>query len=106
MLQKLKQVIKDFYEFIGDGIIVAHNASFDMGFLYEGYRRSGIDHFTHPVIDTLELARFLHPEFKTHRLGTLTKKFNIELTQAHRAIFDCEATGYLLASFIERSRRT
>lgn len=55
---EIEQVIKDFYEFIGDGIIVAHNASFDMGFLYEGYRRTGIDHFNHPVIDTLELARF------------------------------------------------
>ena len=100
---EIEQVIKDFYEFIGDGILVAHNASFDMGFLYEGYRRTGIDHFNHPVIDTLELARFLHPEMKSHRLGTLTKKFNIELTQAHRAIFDCEATGYLLLHLLKEA---
>ncbi|WP_277584198.1 PolC-type DNA polymerase III [Psychrobacillus antarcticus] len=100
---EIEQVIKDFYEFIGDGIIVAHNASFDMGFLYEGYRRTGIDYFNHPVIDTLELARFLHPEMKSHRLGTLTKKFNIELTQAHRAIFDCEATGYLLLHLLKEA---
>ncbi|MFJ7824917.1 PolC-type DNA polymerase III [Psychrobacillus sp. NPDC096623] len=100
---EIEQVIKDFHEFIGDGIIVAHNASFDMGFLYEGYRRTGIDHFNHPVIDTLELARFLHPEMKSHRLGTLTKKFNIELTQAHRAIFDCEATGYLLLHLLKEA---
>nr|WP_093263088.1 PolC-type DNA polymerase III [Psychrobacillus sp. OK032] len=100
---EIEDVIKDFYEFIGDGIIVAHNASFDMGFLYEGYRRCGINYFTHPVIDTLELARFLHPELKTHRLGSLTKKFNIELTQAHRAIFDCEATGYLLLHLLKEA---
>ncbi|SDM56415.1 DNA polymerase-3 subunit alpha [Psychrobacillus sp. OK028] len=100
---EIEQVIKDFHEFIGDGIIVAHNASFDMGFLYEGYRRTGIDHFNHPVIDTLELARFLHPEMKSHRLGTLAKKFNIELTQAHRAIFDCEATGYLLLHLLKEA---
>ena len=100
---EIEQVIKDFYEFIGEGIIVAHNASFDMGFLYEGYRRTGIDHFNHPVIDTLELARFLHPEMKSHRLGTLAKKFNIELTQAHRAIFDCEATGYLLLHLLKEA---
>ena len=100
---EIEQVIQDFYEFIGEGIIVAHNATFDMGFLYEGYRRSGIDYFTHPVIDTLELARFLHPEFKTHRLGSLTKKFNIELTQAHRAIFDCEATAYLLLHLLKEA---
>ncbi|WP_298471198.1 PolC-type DNA polymerase III [uncultured Psychrobacillus sp.] len=100
---EIEDVIRDFHEFIGDGIIVAHNASFDMGFLYEGYRKCGIDHFDHPVIDTLELARFLHPEMKTHKLGTLAKKFNIELTQAHRAIFDCEATGYLLLHLLKEA---
>ena len=42
---EIEQVIQDFYEFIGDGIIVAHNASFDMGFLYEGYRRTGYRSF-------------------------------------------------------------
>ncbi len=100
---EIEQVIQDFFEFIGDSILVAHNASFDMGFLYEGYRRTGIDFFSHPVIDTLELARFLHPELKTHRLGSLAKRFNIELTQAHRAIFDCEATGYLLMHLLKEA---
>ena len=60
---------------------------------------------THPVIDTLELARFLHPEMKNHRLSTLAKKFNIELTQAHRAIFDCEATGYLFLQLLEEAEK-
>ncbi len=54
-----------------------------------------------PVIDTLELARFLYPEFKNHRLNTLCKKFDIELTQHHRAVFDAEATGYLLLKMLK-----
>ena len=36
---EIEEVIKDFNEFIGDSILVAHNATFDMGFLYEGYRK-------------------------------------------------------------------
>ena len=56
---------------------------------------------TYPVIDTLELARFLHPEMGNHRLNTLAKKYNIELTQHHRAIYDAEATGHLFLKLLE-----
>jgi DNA polymerase-3 subunit alpha (Gram-positive type) len=90
------EVLKDFYEWAEDAVLVAHNASFDMGFLNVGYKKIGLQKAVNPVIDTLELARFLHPEMKNHRLNTLTKKFNVELTQHHRAIYDAEATGYLL----------
>ena len=54
-----------------------------------------------PVIDTLELARFLYPELKNHRLNTLAKKFDVDLTQHHRAIYDAEATGYLLLKMLK-----
>ncbi len=89
------EVVNDFTEWIGDSILVAHNASFDMGFLYEASKKADLPAVTYPVIDTLELARFLHPEMGNHRLNTLAKKYNIELTQHHRAIYDAEATGHL-----------
>ncbi len=41
--------------------LVAHNASFDMGFINVGYKKAGIEKTKNPVIDTLELARFLYP---------------------------------------------
>lgn len=83
-------------------MLVAHNASFDMGFLNVAYKRLlKTDKAKNPVIDTLELARFLYPEFKNHRLNTLCKKFDIELTQHHRAVFDAEATGYLLLKMLK-----
>ena len=95
------EVVKDYYDWIGDSILVAHNASFDMGFLYAAYKKAGLPSITYPVIDTLELARLLHPEMGNHRLNTLTKKYNIELTQHHRAIFDAEATGFLFLKLLE-----
>ena len=94
------EVVKDYYDWIGDSILVAHNASFDMGFLYEAYKKAGLPSITYPVIDTLELARFLHPEMGNHRLNTLAKKYNIELTQHHRAIYDAEATGHLFLKLL------
>lgn len=95
-------VIRDFREWIGDDILVAHNASFDMGFLNVAYKKLlEVDKAKNPVIDTLELGRFLYPEFKNHRLNTLCKKFDIELTQHHRAIYDTEATAYLLLKMLK-----
>ncbi|QDP40211.1 PolC-type DNA polymerase III [Radiobacillus deserti] len=100
---EVEEVLKDFHEWMGDGILVAHNASFDMGFLNAGFKKIDIPEAPNPVIDTLELARFLFPNLKNHRLNTLCKHLDIELTQHHRAIYDAEATGYLLWKLVKRS---
>ena len=98
---EVSEVLVKFKDWTEDAILVAHNASFDMGFLNVGYKKAGLEQATNPVIDTLELARFLYPELKNHRLNTLCKKFDIELTQHHRAIYDAEATGYLVMKLLK-----
>jgi DNA polymerase III subunit alpha, Gram-positive type len=98
---EIEEVLQKFKDWTGDSVFVAHNASFDMGFLNVGYKRMGYEKVKNPVIDTLELGRFLYPEFKNHRLNTLAKKFDIELTQHHRAIYDAEATGFLLMKMLK-----
>ncbi|MYL33180.1 PolC-type DNA polymerase III [Pontibacillus yanchengensis] len=99
-----EKVVNDFRDWMADGILVAHNASFDMGFLNAGFKQIGFEKCTNPVIDTLELARLLVPQLKNHRLNTLCKHFDIELTQHHRAIYDAEATGYLLWKLVKEAR--
>ena len=98
---EINDVLHRYHKWVGDDILVAHNASFDMGFLNAGYQKAGIQKAANPVIDTLELARLLYPQFKNHRLNTLAKKFDIELTQHHRAIYDAETTGYLLLKMLK-----
>ncbi|MFB4475566.1 exonuclease domain-containing protein, partial [Oceanobacillus caeni] len=98
----IDEVLKDYYEWMGDAILVAHNASFDMGFLNQGLKKIGYDEAENPVIDTLELARFLLPELKNHRLNTISKHLDVELTQHHRAIYDAEATGYILWKLVKK----
>ena len=66
-------------------------------------KRLALTKATNPVIDTLELARFLYPEMKNHRLNTLAKKLDVDLTQHHRAIYDAEATGYLLLKMLKEA---
>ncbi|GHH96558.1 PolC-type DNA polymerase III [Neobacillus kokaensis] len=98
---EVSEVLKKFNDWTEDAVLVAHNASFDMGFLNVGYKKIGFEKAKNPVIDTLELGRFLYPELKNHRLNTLAKRFDIELTQHHRAIYDAEATGYLLLKMLK-----
>lgn len=93
---EIEEVLMRFREFIGDSVLVAHNASFDMGFLQRGFENIGLEPVTNPVLDTLELGRALYPGLRNYRLNTLCAKFNIRLEQHHRAVHDAEATGQLL----------
>ena len=97
----LVQVLKEFQEFCKDTVLVAHNASFDVGFMNANYERHGLPKITQPVIDTLEFARNLYPEYKRHGLGPLTKRFSVALEHHHMANYDAEATGRLLFIFIK-----
>lgn len=98
-----EEVLRMFLEFSKDTILVAHNAAFDMGFLNTSYARYGIPEAANPVIDTLELARYLYPQFKRFGLGVLSKKFGVSLEQHHRAIYDAEATGHLAWIFVKEA---
>jgi len=97
----LIQVLKEFQEFCKDTVLVAHNASFDVGFMNANYERHGLPKITQPVIDTLEFARNLYLEYKRHGLGPLTKRFGVALEHHHMANYDAEATGRLLFIFIK-----
>ena len=96
-----EEVFQMFRDFCGDAILAGHNVTFDMGFMNTGYARQGKEPIQNPVIDTLTLARFLHPELKGYRLNTLAKKFGVALEHHHRAIFDSQTTGNLLHIFLK-----
>ena len=95
------QVLAEFQEFTKDTILVAHNAQFDIGFINKGYEKNNLPVYPQPVIDTLELSRFLYPQFKSFGLSALAKRFDVLLEQHHRAIYDAETTGRLLDIFLK-----
>lgn len=99
-----EEVIKLFKDFAEGCILVAHNASFDIGFLNAAYTRLGWEEVANPVIDTLELSRFLHPDLRSHRLNTLSKRYNVSLEHHHRAIFDATATAHLCWIFLKEAK--
>ncbi|MBG9988131.1 PolC-type DNA polymerase III [Aerococcaceae bacterium DSM 111176] len=97
-------VMEDFYKFSEGSILVAHNASFDIGFINKAYERIGKEPTSLPVIDTLELSRTVNPDLKSHRLNTLAKRYGVSLDQHHRAVYDSEATGYLMLKLLDQAR--
>jgi len=100
----LEQVLREFKEFCKDTILVAHNATFDIGYMNINYKRCGLDEVQEPWFDTLEFARNLYPEMKRFGLGQLTKKFKIDLgDNHHNAIFDSQATGALAWRFVREA---
>ena len=100
----IEQVLQMFRDFCKDTVLVAHNATFDVGFMNVNYKRHDMSTITQPVIDTLELARNLYPEYKRHGLGPLTKRFQVSLEHHHMANYDAEATGRLLFIFLKEAR--
>lgn len=97
---ELEPKLREFVEFIGDDVLVAHNARFDIGFIQAACKKFGMPEVANPVLDTLELARFLHPTMKNHRLNTLADKYKISLENHHRAIDDSIALGGVMFGLI------
>ncbi|HEX7057949.1 MAG TPA: PolC-type DNA polymerase III, partial [Bacilli bacterium] len=97
-------VVPDFLTFVGDAVLVAHNARFDIGFMQEYCRRLSLSPIANAVLDTLELARLLLPTLKNHRLNTLAERFKVELKSHHRAIDDAEALGHVLFHLIKEAQ--
>lgn len=87
----IAEVLPRFQEFLGDGIMVAHHAPFDMGFLALDYESLGLPLPTNQVLCSCILARKLFPKFINHRLATLVHNFGIKVSSAHRALDDSRA---------------
>ena len=101
---RIESVLAPLLEFIGNSVIVAHNASFDLGFINAALERSGRDRLAGPTIDTVALARrLLRSEVPNCRLQTLADRFGFPHRPSHRALDDALATGDLLHLLIERA---
>ena len=82
---------EEILEFIKGRVLVAHNASFDYGFLNEELKRLGDKPLDNIVIDTLDLARSMFNR-RSYRLGHIAKLYNVSYDEnvAHRADYDAE----------------
>ncbi len=97
---EIGQALDDFLRFTGDLPVVAHNASFDTGFIRHFARQCGRE-FNNVIIDTLQFSRNLFPELKKHKLDVVAKHLGIKLENHHRAVDDAKATAEIFIKCIE-----
>ncbi|MGM9913373.1 PolC-type DNA polymerase III [Floccifex sp.] len=95
--QPIEVVLPELLDFIGDAILVAHNATFDVGFMNAACRDCGYDEITNPVIDTLPLAYALL-DTKRYNLGAVCRHYGVgyDGEGAHRADYDARVLSQVL----------
>ena len=97
----IENVLPEFLKFCEDTVLVAHNASFDTGFIRIAAERAGLGELHHTIVDTLELARALLPELNKHKLDIVCEHLGVTLNEHHRAVNDAEATAEVFIKFLD-----
>ena len=101
---RLPQVLPSVLEFLGGGVLVAHNAPFDAGFLRAACERHGAAWPRPPVLCTARLARAVlsRDEAPSVKLAALAELFGTSTRPTHRALADARATVEVLHHLLER----
>ena len=96
----IDKAMRRFRCFADGGVLVAHNYRFDLSFLdHEADRLWGLP-FPRPAIDTLSLARRLHPVLGKYNLGYLTAMYDTPTRPDHRATTDALAAAEVLVAML------
>lgn len=97
---KIETALPEFMDYVGDAVLVAHNAGFDVGFIEENCKRLGMERRLTSV-DTVALARVLLPTLSRYKLNVVAKALGISLENHHRAVDDAGATAEIFVKFVE-----
>jgi len=95
------EVLPWFFDFMKDDIMVAHNASFDYGFLNHNAILHLDQEIENPVLCTRKLANRLLCELPSKRLEMICNHFCITNQRAHRAMSDVDVTVQVLENFLK-----
>ena len=99
----IETLLPQFLKFVGDAVLVAHNASFDVSFIEQNCRYQDITpDFT--SVDTVAMARILLPTLSKFKLNVVANALHISLENHHRAVDDAGATAEIFVKFMEMLR--
>jgi len=102
---RIEEVLPAFRDFIGDSVMVAHNAAFDFSFLDFEFRRIFGIGLNNPVLCTLRMARRFMPSLRRKRLDALAEHFGLSTEGRHRGLGDARMAAELLSIFIEMAAK-
>lgn len=93
-------VLPQFHQFVGDAVLIAHDAAFDLKFIQMKEADSGIC-FNNPVLDTLLLSVFLHDHTPEHHLDAIAGRFGVRVSARHTAIGDALVTAGIFVRMLK-----
>lgn len=107
----IDEVMPKFLDFIGDDVLVAHNAPFDMKFILAYLYKNNYKKIRNKVIDTLSISRQKVRVFdsknrrnlklENYKLETLKSKLGLKKLGSHNAIDDCKVCAFLYMRIVE-----
>lgn len=95
-----EKALADFFEFCGKAPLIAHNASFDAGFVHAALARAGKD-FDFTYIDSIPICRSLYPELKSYKLNIVAKHLKLPPFNHHRACDDARELAEIFKILLE-----
>ena len=84
----IEKILPRFLSFLEDAVPVAHNSSFDVGFLAYDLLRLKFSTEDQPILDTLSISKFIFPGYNSYSLINLSNSFNIKSNKFNRALSD------------------
>ena len=90
----IAEALPKFLEFVGDRLLIAHNANFDTGFIRAAAEKLDLP-FKNPYLDTVALSRFANPTLKKHKLDILAEHYGLGDFNHHRACDDAEMLAHI-----------
>ena len=95
------EAVSAFLDFVGDSVLVAHNAPFDMGFIRVACKNMNKP-FTNAAIDTVAISRAILPDIKNCKLDTVAKYLRLGEFNHHRACDDAEILSRIFIILCQR----
>ncbi len=96
-----EEAVKQFLEFSGDRMLVAHNAGFDVSFISRVATQFGIP-FTNTYLDTVSLSRYINSDISRHSLDALARYYKLGSFDHHRATDDTDMLARIFTCMIRK----